>query len=358
MKGSVSIQGNPNLNHFDLEVLKRVEGHLFISDLESLENLEGINNLQKVDFRFSLQNGSGLVSLNGLENLEYIGEKLVIGGFSNLENIESIYNIDSIGWEIVDTLYPSESGGITVNETQKLTAVDFSNSQVVFPPRTAIEFIGNENLESVYIPILDTLSSINFRENQSLETIDFINLVHIGNFYSRNLFFTRTTINGNNNLKSIDFLHQLRSILSTRDLIISNNPVLNDCDAVCSMLDNGIAESKLEIENNSGPCNTLAQILENVCTTVSTTELESSESVSPILVSPNPNDGVFNLLLPESITEASVTFYNLAGKEIFQKRTINNQKIDISHLLNGLYLFKVRDVESGHLFTGKVLLAK
>ena len=73
---------------------------------------------------------------------------------------------------------------------------------------------------------------------------------------------------------------------------------------------------------------------------------------APILVFPNPSEGVFNLAFADETLDFSAEIFDMAGKKIFSAQ--NQTKIDLSTFAKGSYLLKVNTKEE--IFTQVLIL--
>lgn len=69
---------------------------------------------------------------------------------------------------------------------------------------------------------------------------------------------------------------------------------------------------------------------------------------------PNPTNGLLMFDMPEQITNAEVSVYDLSGK-LMVKQTLQGNSISLNDLTNGMYLVQVRDVKTGDTYTNRVL---
>jgi hypothetical protein len=69
----------------------------------------------------------------------------------------------------------------------------------------------------------------------------------------------------------------------------------------------------------------------------------NSDLAIPFLISPNPNSGMFNILLPEPLQNSKIIIYDLLGNMIWQKNAFTETSItvDISNDPKGIYTIKV-----------------
>lgn len=82
-------------------------------------------------------------------------------------------------------------------------------------------------------------------------------------------------------------------------------------------------------------------------------------SAEPIQVYPNPTANYFNIWssLSTEINDAQFFLYDLTG-QVLLTQNIENKKVDVSNLSNGLYLYRFYDKEQHLLKQGKLLIQK
>ena len=82
--------------------------------------------------------------------------------------------------------------------------------------------------------------------------------------------------------------------------------------------------------------------------------ISDEEFYNQIIISPNPNNGVFKINVPQGKTY-SLIVYDIQGKKIHEELSINTeqQNIDLTKQSSGVYLLKI-DID-GKLFTKKII---
>ncbi|MFM2394581.1 MAG: hypothetical protein RLZZ546_2563, partial [Bacteroidota bacterium] len=82
--------------------------------------------------------------------------------------------------------------------------------------------------------------------------------------------------------------------------------------------------------------------------------INDEEFYNQIIISPNPNNGVFKINVPQGKTY-SLIVYDIQGKKIHEELSINTEQknIDLTKQSSGVYLLKI-DLE-GKLFTKKII---
>ena len=78
------------------------------------------------------------------------------------------------------------------------------------------------------------------------------------------------------------------------------------------------------------------------------------ETMSKINVFPNPADDYIEFDFNDNSILSTIEIYNLQGKKVLNKKLINNSKVSISHLVSGMYLYRI--IQGGNQQTGKLFI--
>lgn len=72
-------------------------------------------------------------------------------------------------------------------------------------------------------------------------------------------------------------------------------------------------------------------------------EVEENQMVADVSVYPNPTDGSFRIIMPESIRNehASYLIYDLSGVLLVEQALTDETDVDIGNMPNGVYLLKI-----------------
>jgi ELWxxDGT repeat protein len=87
--------------------------------------------------------------------------------------------------------------------------------------------------------------------------------------------------------------------------------------------------------------------------TLSNPEFTQNTSRNSIIVYPNPTTSKVYIKTSENVILQNIQLYDLLGKEVIITKQ-NNNEIDLSNLVNGIYLIKVSTDKS--MYTGKIVL--
>jgi len=289
------IGNNSIINLVGLDNLKYAY-YFYITGNNSLVNFSGLSNLEKVGSTFLISNNNSLINFRGLNKLNFIWSLDVLNNSSliNFTGVESLSYLDNfhiennaalinfVGMENVTTLYQhcyvnnnsSLENFIGLQNVTKFysTLRVTGNSKILnFNGLNNVQYIGsfhatyNMSLFNFYgLNKLDTTSFIfEVTNNNSLKNFDGLqNLKRVG--YA--LFF----IDNNNSLCSINELNR-NLILEDPNFSIRNNPKLNCCKIIDTILRNNPSLRSVDISNNATGCNDTTEIrtitTQNCCTT-------------------------------------------------------------------------------------------
>jgi hypothetical protein len=137
--------------------------------------------------------------------------------------------------------------------------------------------------------------------------------------------------------------------------LVRNNSALWDCEAICRMLDRGIPASRFKLSGNSFLCNSIPQINEHICDTLTAVQYTDNEKGAPLLAMPNPTSGVFYVQLPVNSSPVSLSIANTAGVVVLSlERVDETTEVDARHLPGGIYFVKACD-GGGNTWAGKIV---
>ncbi|WP_138475101.1 CBM96 family carbohydrate-binding protein [Dyadobacter bucti] len=235
INGNVSIISTTINNLDGLNNVTRIEGSLYINDNPGLASIAGLSGLAQVDGSINIENNDNLLSLAGLENLVrplqnvriVFNERLA--SISALTGLTRIYGYLSIGGNPSLT---SLTGLENLNRVWKQVSIGDNTNLSDLKGIHKLGYIGD------YFYLARNASLTNL---QGLE-----NLGYVG---------ARFEITGNSTLNSITELKQLGY---TSFMFVTNNPLLSNCavQAVCSQ----IAAGRAEISGNASGCSSIEEI--------------------------------------------------------------------------------------------------
>jgi hypothetical protein len=96
--------------------------------------------------------------------------------------------------------------------------------------------------------------------------------------------------------------------------------------------------------------------LENSWTVTVTEAVASSAEITTmteILLSPNPVVDYLTITYPSSVSQMEFSIYNIQGKQLINKRVLNNQMLSLKELRSGVYFYVL--TANGKSQTGKLI---
>jgi len=211
----IFVQGNDIVN---LNAFKNIEkigpasrfwigSNNFLSNRTSLEDLDGLQNLQTVEGTLRINDNPLLKSLNGLQSLQ-IAKNLYIESNPQLINLDGLNNLSEV-----------------------------TSSFLIFQNTKLKNFRGLDNLKSIGIDLIDNTFSTTFTVsgNSSLENFDGL----------QNLEFVKSLYVGQNSINNFEGLSGLTEI--SGDFNISNNNILKNFEGLSNLTS---IKGELEIEDN------------------------------------------------------------------------------------------------------------
>lgn len=94
----------------------------------------------------------------------------------------------------------------------------------------------------------------------------------------------------------------------------------------------------------------------SACVSIPTNSTKLSDKLQPLQIYPNPNNGLFTIILPENMEVNNITIVNMMGASMFKDCDVVGTKkdIDLSNFPRGMYLIKVATKEE--TLTQKIIL--
>ncbi len=244
IQGNLSIQNNATLNNLSgLINLTAVTGDFVVSLNDGLTDVSGFDNLNTIGGHFTFLWNSALVDVSGLGGLNTVGNYIQVFDNDALEDISGLNALTTL------TSY------FLIDGNDKLESI----SGFTLLPSTGgyLSIVNNSSL--LNISGLSTLTAIGgFLKIENNDALSGIN--PLSNVLSLSGFLS---VKNNANLKRLDGLQNIDP-LSITDLDILDNSKLLACEvaSICSYLDNGGTHT---IETNFCGCNTFAEI-NTLCT--------------------------------------------------------------------------------------------
>ena len=100
---------------------------------------------------------------------------------------------------------------------------------------------------------------------------------------------------------------------------------------------NTITLTATDISGNENTCITIVELVDK------TLGSHSLQNAQPIIVSPNPSTGIFELQVPEDMVSARAEITNASGQLIWLE-TVRSRRfnIDLSNQISGCYYLKIQ----------------
>ncbi|MCB0537721.1 MAG: T9SS type A sorting domain-containing protein [Bacteroidetes bacterium] len=301
--GDVEIWGNDITNLDSLGNLDTIGSDLTIIENPMLISLAGLDSLECIQGSLRIYGNTVLTNLSGLENLRFIGEWLTIGsltgggpggsttGNPSLENIASLSNLNHIG------------NRIWIMSNPKLSTLQ-----------------GLENIDSISFIVY-------IRNNGSLKNLEGLSGLH---------FVESLSIERNDSLVELTGLNS--SLIIGNNLSIILNSFLSTCEeeSICKHLENS---GDANIGSNANGCNSEEEV-KIACEAVSVEESIYQDDNS-FLIYPNPTKSTLEIRGIESLNWEYEVF-DISGKLVQRKSLFQENTIDVSKLVDGLYLLKIQ----------------
>ena len=323
-------------NLLGLSNLTKTGGNSFrISENSMLTNLNGLENLDSIEYNFFISKNNNLTSLSALESLISV-ENIFITENPSLLNLNGLNQLDTISRiSIIDNdSLQNLSDLINLKKIRTLLHIENNQSLQNLSGLENLTFVG-EDLKIFNNDLLTDLQGLN-------------NLAYLIGFLKVRYNDQLTSLDGLENLDTIVsglsindnmLLSSMESIMNSHiDYYISihDNPSLEVCDinSICAFLstnpDNAV------IFNNSTGCNSIEEI-EEACDTLGVVNFHEK---SRLLLHPNPAENEVLITGSNAIFINEIIFYNSVGQKVLRINQIEN-KIDISELKSGIYFINI-----------------
>lgn len=284
-----------------------ITGDLVIGS--NIENLDGLENIQKIGGYLSLSNADKLLNINGLSGLKEVGSWVRIQNNPVLSNLSGLQNLQKVRGDffyISDNIHVKTLAGLSeLDSISGIFQIWDMDSLTDIKHLSSLKYIGGD-------------CSI-FKNNVLLNLQGFDSLTYMGG---------ALRVYENQQLQALTGLHQALEVQS--QLAIYQNPELELCsvEPVCRKL--AATPDAVFIADNKGSCLNKESVL-TICTS-SSYEYEGQA----FNIFPNPaNDFLYN------VHEESVMIFPMYGQTSWTLQPENN-KLDISFLPAGTYIIKMK----------------
>lgn len=237
-----------------LNKIEIITGSLIIRSCPDLPSLSGLDNVTSVGSDLFIQSNdhAGLTTFAGLGALTSVGNSITVRLNHNLESFSGM-----------GTIVGALTGQIKITDNPKLTSIaplsgiTSTGTDVTIKRNKLTNLDGLQNLEIVS-------GFLNVREEPSLTSIaELSNLTTVGN--------NVLNVSDNPLLNTLSGLENVTTL--NGDLYLSGNGELGDCDAVCHILNDNIANNYVVGSNKTGSSCQYLTALQDHCTAMLPIEL-------------------------------------------------------------------------------------
>lgn len=341
------IHWNPSLvNLHSFINLETLLGHLSISYNSSLEKIDGFAQLHTIESDLYINGNNALENLSGLINLDSIHQRCHIDQNPSLKHFNGLSNLSYIGGQLdiigndqlenINALSNLSFVGsvIAITDNQTLNSID----GLIGLTATSNSLLVNSNPNLSNIDGLINIENIGFslviEENENLENLD--------GLASLTTIFIGLQIRNNNSLTNLDGLSNLNSI--GNNLNISNNPNLVNCCGIHHLLT--VPNFGIYIADNPSNCSSETEIIEKICGI-------AISSNPPCL---NANNGSIQI---QTFTDAPPFqfFWENTTNQQTGNGNFNNNNFTIPNLAEGTYNLTVTDNDGNEFIEENLLLS-
>jgi hypothetical protein len=323
-----------------LELLKKVGGHFSIGENDSLSSLCDFQDFNYIGGSLSIGVQSKIQTLEGLETLKYVGRSVGLGNDSLLYDISALENIDSIGW--LPEMFISGGKGISIINCPSLSSLNAFENLEGFSPLSSLSVSNCDSLENIKLTKVDTLLRIIITDHERLASVELPTLTTVGRV---NYDYKYIKVLNNPNLFTLDGFSGIQYLRDS--FSIRNNPFLTDCDAICRLLDRGIPASRFKLSGNAFPCNTVQEIEEHICDTLSVISTPEEKAVARLLLFPNPARDYISINIENTRLPATIEMRDYAGRILWNKPVYSNgQQFYIGDLPAGIFFVHLTEYKA------------
>ncbi|MEM1319261.1 MAG: T9SS type A sorting domain-containing protein [Bacteroidota bacterium] len=235
--GYFTVEGLDSLKDFTgLEQLTTVEFEMRVEDNDALSSLLGLNLLTEIAGGLVIKSDSNLVSLEGLEGLQGIGNKIELQHNPRLKSLAGFVNLESAfgSFQIIDNDSLESLAGLEllsyVGTDLSITGNARLNSLAGLRQLKTVR----QTLSITFLPLLTSLEGLSSLErvNEELYITHCPLLTDMTALEQSPLRIGSLTISANDSLRHLPRLHHTRTL---RNLIITENPVLQDLSGLDSL---------------------------------------------------------------------------------------------------------------------------
>lgn len=242
------------------------------------------------------------------------------------------------------------NGHVFITNQQQLD--DFSSCYSVINGNLTIRNSVVNNFDNL-VNLEEVTGNVYIRSTSANDMSGLDNLNYIGGYLKVQYNYSMTSLSGLENLSSVGGY-----------LRIDRNRNLSDCCAIYALLNAGVGGSIYIARNDSG-CDNVGQI-ENYCSgsnplLVSNGDNNisgSGNTLSNLETWPNPNDGDFNIFIPDDFMQGQLELINGQGQTVWQRKLgADENYLNVQmkgQLSTGLYFLRIH--KNGESDTRKILV--
>lgn len=338
-----------------------INGYLRLSpkfNIPSINNLQGLKNIQTITGTLSIDGGDSLKSLIDLESIEHLGGLFLfkIAPDFSLQGLEKLDTIGTITCSFnVENSTTTTPGNplLSFEGLENLTTID---GDLVIFYSYQLDFRQLKRLKNITgdLRFLYNIFPNDFRGLDSLESVggDFtlgdININSLTNFSSLKSIGGKLELRDIGKLESLEGLENI-DYKTIEDLQIrSGNLTFCGVKSICDYLQTGGMAEIFDNSNNKTGCKSIEEVLAS-CTTTSNKESLLRQSIR---IYPNPVQQKLNIDFPVSL-KGQYSISNHLGQLVFKGTLKRNLEHDFTDYPKGLYFITVKT--ENFFFTKKVI---
>ena len=344
-----TIEGNIN-NLLGLSSLTKTGGNILrISNNSMLSNLNGLENLDSIEYICEIRNNPSLSSIAALESLVFV-PNIFIEENPSLINLEGLNQLDTVSTlSIINN--DSLQDLLALSNLKKIRGLLHIESAPLLQNLSGLEnltFVGED------LKIFDNDSLTNLQGLNNLAHIIGVlkvryndQLISLDGLENLDTIDSGISINDNMVLSSLEGISDCYFKFS---LGIHDNPLLEICNiaSICEFLSDD--PQYTTIYNNAPGCNSPDEILASCALGVNNLPKNPG-----ILLHPNPANREVSITGDEGIQIDEIIFYNSLGQKALCISHFDNT-IDISELKSDIYFIHI--VSSQSLISQKLIVKK
>lgn len=292
IEGNVDVSSGNIRNLNGLSVLTEIDGYLWLSNCDLLNDISGLHNLSSIEGGLHIAGIDRLKNLSGLEGLVSIDGIFEVVFCDSILNFFGLSSLSYIGGDVQihsNLLLSDMSGMESLTRTNGGLFIGFNEELISLNGLQSLTSIGGD---------------ISIHENNSLVTLSGIDQVNSGS-------------------------------ISNLEISANNSLAICEVKSVCDYL---IAPSgSAIISDNDNGCNNRAEI-EAACEIVSNNEVKIAELIG---VAPNPGNAYITVINRSDAVITQLSLFNQLGVKLYTSE-IELKQVDVSFMDKGLYILEIQ----------------